>query len=337
MTPYTLSDGRIAHAFQLTDELAGGGTFGARVLQWGACLQDVRHSAVPHALTMGVEDLTLYEGPMATAGGLIGPVVNRISGAAATLDGRAYAFEPRADSGGATLHSGSAGTHRKLWEIVEHGPRHVTLRIDTPDGEGGFPGNRTATARYEVAGPALTLTVEAETDAPTWINFANHSYWNLDGSETIAGHALVSPAERYLPANEEGLVNGRIEDVEGTPLDFREGRGVKPGPPHLDHALVLADGRRALAPAAVLTGASGLRLEIDTTEPSIQGYDGWKLKDVGAPDHQGRAIGAHRALALECQGWPDAPSHDRFPSVRLDPGETYRQMTVWRVVPPDAS
>ena len=120
-------------------------------------------------------------------------------------------------------------------------------------------------------------------------------------------------------------------------MDFREGRGVKPGPPHLDHALILADGRRALAPAAVLTGASGLRLEIDTTEPSIQGYDGWKLKDVGAPDHQGRAIGAHRALALECQGWPDAPSHDRFPSVRLDPGETYRQMTVWRVVPPDAS
>ncbi|MGR3541212.1 MAG: aldose epimerase family protein [Hasllibacter sp.] len=331
MTPYTLTDGRTAHAFEITDEVIGGGTFGARILQWGACLQDVRHSAVPHSLTMGTPELALYEGPMATAGGLIGPVVNRVSDASATLDGTTHHFEARPDAGGATLHSGGAGTHRKLWEVAEHGPRHVTLRIDMPDGEGGFPGNRTATARWEVSGPALTLTVEAVTDAPTWINFANHSYWNLDGTGTTEGHTLVSPAERYLSANEEGLVDGGIEAVEGTRLDFREGRPLRPGPPHVDHALVLADARRPLAPAAVLTGASGIRLEIDTTEPSIQVYDGWKLDDVGAPDHQGRPIGPHRGVALECQGWPDAPSHGGFPSIRLDPGETYRQMTVWRV------
>ncbi|PRY94585.1 aldose 1-epimerase [Hasllibacter halocynthiae] len=334
MTPYELTDGRTAHVFHITDDLAGGGTFGARVLQWGACLQDVRHSAIPHSLTMGTDELSLYEGPMATAGGLIGPVVNRISDARATLDGAEHRLEPREDAGGATLHSGSAGTHRKLWDLADHGPRHVTLRLAMPDGEGGFPGNRTVTARWEVAGPALTLTVEAETDAPTWINFANHSYWNLDGTGSAEGHALVSPAERYLDADEEGLVTGRIEEVEGTPLDFRQGRTLAAGPPHLDHCLVLAEEPRSIAPAAVLTGTSGIRLEVDSTEPAMQVYDGWKLKDVGAPDHQGRPIGPHRGVALECQRWPDAPSHGGFPSVRLDPGEVYRQMTVWRVALP---
>ena len=328
MTPFgTLSDGRPVHRF----DLRGGGPLTASVLDWGACLMDVRLDGVAHALTLGTGELEAYQGPLASAGGLIGPVVNRISGAAAELDGETHRFEARDEGGGPprTLHSGSAGTHRKLWRVQDHGPAHVALVHDMPAGEGGFPGDRRATARYEVEGNALTLIVETVTDAPTWINFANHSYWNLDGSASVEGHILAVPADRFLPASEEGLVTGAVQPVEGTPLDFRGGRPLKAGPPHLDHNLCLGDRRGPLALAATLTGLSGLLMEVETTEPGLQVYDGWKLSDVGFTDHQGRPLAPRRAVALEAQMWPDAPNRPGFPSIRVDPGETCRQVTRW--------
>ena len=329
----TLSDGRAVHRF----DLAGSGPLTVSVLDWGACLMDARLAGRSHSLTLGADDLAAYEGPLASAGGLIGPVVNRISEARAVLDGETHHFEPK-DEGASpprTLHSGSAGTHRKLWRVEDHGPSHVSLAHDMPDGEGGFPGNRRTVARYEVEGNTLTLMVETVTDAPTWINFANHSYWNLDGSESVEGHVLTVPAARYLPASEDGLVTGEVAPVEGTSLDFRAGRPLAAGPPHLDHNLCLSDARGLLAPAATLTGRSGVRIEMETTEPGLQVYDGWKLKDVGFADHQGRPLAPRRAVALEAQMWPDAPNRDAFPSVRVDPGETCRQVTRWTFHAPD--
>ena len=324
MTPFgTTAAGKTVHRLTLSD-----GPLSASILTWGSTLQDVRLDGVSHALTLGSPGFAPYEGPLASAGGLIGPVVNRISGARADLDGRTVRLEAR-EGTGMTLHSGSAGTHRKLWTLEDHGPAHALLAIDLPDGEAGFPGARRLTARWQVEGAALTLEVEATTDAPTWINVANHSYWNLDGTETIEGHVLECPAARYLTADEEGLVDGGIASVEGTALDFRGGRALGLGLPHLDNNLILAEARRELSHAATLTGASGVRMILETTEPGLQVYDGWKLAPVGAPDHQGREVAPHRALALEAQGWPDAPSHPGFPSIRLDPGETCRQVTRW--------
>ena len=324
MTPFgTTSRGEAVHRLTLSD-----GPLTAAILTWGSNLQDVRLAGVPHSLTLGSPEFAPYEGPLASAGGLIAPVANRISGAAAPLDGRTVELEERPGEG-LTLHSGSGGTHRKLWRVEDRGPAHALLAVDLPAGEAGFPGERRLTARWRAEGAALTLTVEATTDAPTWINVANHSYWNLDGSETIAGHVLDCPADRYLPADDDGLVTGEVAPVDGTPLDFRGGRTLAAGAPHVDHCLVLSDARRDLEDAATLTGASGVGMTLATTEPGLQVYDGWKLKDVGSPDHGGRPLAAHRGVALEAQGWPDAPNRPGFPSVRLDPGETYRQVTRW--------
>jgi aldose 1-epimerase len=325
MTPFgTTSAGKAVHRLDLSD-----GPLTASLLTWGSNLHDVRLAGIPHSLTLGSPDFAPYEGPLASAGGLIAPVVNRISGASAPLDGRTVELEERQGTG-LTLHSGSAGTHRKLWRVEDRGPAHALLAIDLPHGEAGFPGRRRVAAHWLAEGASLTLTVEVTTDAPTWINVANHGYWNLDGSETIAGHVLDCPAAHYLPADEDGLVTGEVAPVGGTALDFRGGRTLAPGDtPNIDHNLILADARRDLARAATLTGMSGLSMTMESTEPGVQVYDGWKLADVGAPDHQGRAVAPHRGLALEAQGWPDAPNHAHFPSIRLDPGRTYRQVTRW--------
>lgn len=306
--------------------MLGAGDLSVAVVSHGARLQDVRLGGIP--LTLGTDALAPYEGPMAIFGALVGPVANRIAGARAPLDGEVVALEE--NGGGFILHGASAATHRRLWSLEEAGEEAVTLSLELPAGEAGFPGRRRVTARYEVAPPAtLTLIIEGETDAPTWMNLANHAYWRL-GGEGVADHRLRVAADHYLPSYPSALPTGEVAAVEG-PFELREGRPLSPVFDY-DHNLCLAGARRDLTPVAWLEGPAA-RMEIATTEPGLQIYAGQKLRDLGVRDHDGRPFGPYGGIALEAQGWPDAPNHPDWPSVRLDPGETYRAVTRWRFEP----
>ncbi|MEV8465264.1 aldose epimerase family protein [Fluviibacterium sp. DFM31] len=322
----THSSGETVQKITMSD-----GTLGVAILTLGAIVQDVRLAGVPHSLTIGTEDLAAYEGPMASAGGLIGPVVNRISEGVADLDGQAYRFERNQD-GQHTCHAGTAGTHRKIWTVAERSETHVALTLTLPDGDGGFPGNRTVTARYALTEPGtLEMQVTMTTDAPTWVNFANHSYWNLDGTATYAGHRLTIDAARYCVPGPGDLATGEVRSVASTPYDFRQERTLAPGrDAKLDLNFCLSDARRAPQRVLTLTGGTSVRLELETTEPGVQIYDANGIQTGGAVGHHGEAYAAYCALAIEAQGWPDAPSHAAFPSTVLRPGETYAQITRWR-------
>ncbi|WP_193141797.1 aldose epimerase family protein [Meridianimarinicoccus sp. MJW13] len=322
----TLADGTDVQKVTLND-----GTLSVAILTFGAIVQDVRLAGVPHSLTIGTEDMATYAGPMASAGGLIGPVVNRISDGSADLDGKTYRFERNQD-GQHTCHAGAAGTHRKVWTLAERTDTHVELTLTLPDGEGGFPGTRTVTARYALTAPGtLEMQVTVTTDAATWINFANHSYWNLDGTDTYASHRLTIDAERYCVPGPGDLATGEVRSVAGTPYDFRQERTLAPGQDaKLDLNFCLAEARRTPRQVLTLTGASGVRMELETTEPGVQIYDAGGIRTGGAVGHHGKTHAAYCALAIEAQGWPDAPSHAAFPSTVLRPGETYAQITRWR-------
>jgi aldose 1-epimerase len=36
-------------------------------------------------------------------------------------------------------------------------------------------------------------------------------------------------------------------------------------------------------------------------------------------------------VAIEPQHYPDSPNHANFPSTRLDPGRTYRHVSVYKI------
>ncbi len=296
------------------------------LLTWGAVLHSVRLAGVAHDLTLGSDRLADYEGSMRHHGSLIGPVANRITGAAAQVAGRLCQFEAN-QAGRITLHSGAAGTHRHFWALAEASATHATLTITLPDGAGGFPGTRHLRARFDVLPPAtLRLMVEATTDAPTLMNVANHSYWNLDGSTDWTGHRLQVLADRYLPTTPDFTPTGDILPVAGTAMDYRHPRRLAVGQDVLDHNFCLAPARRPLSPVLVLEGASGLRLDLATTEPGVQVYDG---REAIRPGH-----GPHEGLAIEAQFWPDAPNHPAFPDITLLPGQPWQQITEWRFVRP---
>lgn len=278
------------------------------ILTLGARVQDLRLAGVGHPLTAASGSLADHEGPQRYHGAIVGPVANRIAGAAATVDGRACRFP--ANEGPNTLHSGPRGTHARVWTVAEAAPARATLTLTLPDGDGGFPGNRLLTAAFRVESPArLVLDLTATTDAPTPMNLANHSYWCLNGPGQ-GGMTLRSPASRWLPVDAAKLPTGQVADVTDTAFDLRGGRAI--GGQGYDHTLCLSPlSTHPPAPAAELSGA-GVTMLLETTAPGLQVYD-------GLPD----------GVALEPQGWPDALNRPQFPPVILHPGMVWRQETRW--------
>ncbi len=296
----------------------------ARVLTYGATLQDLRLAGVPWPLTLGSDLLAAYQGPMRYAGAIVGPVANRIGGGVAVIGGRPCTFdlnEPRA-----TLHGGVGGTSAQVWRIEQVNDSAATLALDLPHGLGGFPGHRQIRAHYALDGKALTLTLEATTDAPTLMNLAPHSYWALDGRPTTEGQILTVAADRYTPTDDDKLPTGAVDSVAGTVFDLRQGRRLEPVAHH-DINLCLADAAGPLRPVARLQGLSGVTLTLATTAPGLQVYDGAGLDTGHFPGLTGQAHRAFAGIALEPQLWPDAVHHLGFPSHLLEKGETFRQVT----------
>lgn len=299
--------------------LSGGG-LSVEVLSFGATIRALQFDGRPMVLSLGrLEDYTGASGHM---GAVAGRFANRINGGRFALDGTTYQLTCN-EAGITHLHGGIRGFGRRNWRLVDVGPQTVTLAHDAANGEEGYPGALAATCTYSIqTDGALEIRLEATCDRPTIVNLATHSYFNLDGDGDIGGHRLEIPADRYLPVDAHKIPTGQIADVAGTPFDFRQARTVGDFP--YDHAFVLVGGA-ATTPrrvARLVGGRSGVTLDIESTEPALQFYDGHNLN---AGPH-----GARAGLCLEPQRFPDAPNHPAFPSAVLRPGETYRQVTRYR-------
>ncbi len=310
MTPFgTLQTGQQVHAVTLS-----GHGLTATILNYGAILQDVRLDGIEHSLTLGSDTLADYETTMALHGAIAGPVANRITGARAIIDGIEHMFSPNLDRRH-TLHGGRRATHNRLWDIADHGSTHATLTTTLMDGESGFPANRHMTAHFEITpGPALTLTITTTTDGPTLVNATNHSYWCLDGSGQMSDHTLHITASRYLPTDANSFPTGDIADAADTPFDFTTPKPLTLGDTPFDNTYCLSDTRGPLTDCLTLA-CRNVTMTVATTETGIHIYD-------NAPHYAG--------LAIEAQGWPDAPHNPNFPSILATPNAPTVQKTQWK-------
>lgn len=326
----TLSDGGRADEILLS-----GGGLEVRVLTYGATIRDllVTTAGGPRSVVLGMDSLGGYAAQTAYFGCVAGRCANRIAGGRFELGGRQYQLDLN-EAGRTHLHGGSLGFSRRLWTVEDASAEAVTLSLVSPDGEMGYPGTVRATCRYAIAGDGrLSITLEAETDAPTLVNLATHSYFTLDDEPTILDHLLEIPADHYTPVDGLAIPTGEIAPVGGTRFDFRRARPVaRPSESLIDHNLALYDAPSPeLRPMARLASErTGLSLAIHSTEPGLQVYDGQFLTPDLALSHGRRAV-RHAGICLEPQRFPDAIHHPAFPGSVLVPGERYRQVTEYRL------
>jgi galactose mutarotase-like enzyme len=275
-------------------------------------------------------------------GASIGRYANRIAGGTFPLDGREVTVGVH--DRGNHLHGGPDGFDRRLWEVVERTPDRAVLRLESPDGDQGFPGHLIVQVTYEVTGAEVRVAFEATTDAPTVVNLTNHSYFNLDGegSGTVDQHRLTVLADEYTPVDPTGIpLSGAHAPVDGTPFDLRSAAvlGPRARAAHeqvmdargIDHNYVLrGTGRRNVA--VLESPRSRTRLELTTDQPGLQVYTG-NFLDGTSGSVEGALYRQGDGIALEPQLFPDSPNRPEFPDPVLRPGETYRAALGWRFGP----
>lgn len=292
-------------------------------------------------VVLGYRDEESYLGDGPCAGKIPGRFANRIAGGCFTLDGREYQLVK--NNPDYQLHGGPDGFSNRLWKATQTSDTRVTFTLDSPDGDQGYPGAMHVEATYTWGDDnSLTLEIKATADKPTVVNLTNHTYWNLDGEDngSIFDHVLKINASRWLATSETLIPTGELAPVESTPMDFRTakpiGRDIKADFPALrygkgyDNCWVL-DGQPGLKLAAELSSeTSGRRLEIWTDQPAAQVYTGNWL-DGSPVSKSGRSYRDYDGVAIECQGFPDAPNHPDFPSCVLRPGETWSRTIIFKL------
>ena len=316
-------------------ELRNANGMRATVMTYGAYLTRLH---VPDSagnvvnVVLGFDSLRPYTEPQPFFGATVGRYANRIGGSKFTLNGTTY--ELPANDGANQLHGGPNGFDKQIWEIVSADAQAITLRHDSPDGAGGFPGNVQTEVTYSLGDDnVLAIDYRATTDQPTILNLTNHAYFNLrDGGKTdILDHRLMIDADQITPVDATLIPTGELRDVAGTPFDFRTakpiGQDLNDDLGGYDHNFVLNgyDGPDTdLFRAAVATEpVTGRRMECWTTEPGIQLYTAnWTEVVAGAIPHAG--------FCLETQKFPDTPNRPDFPSAEISPEQPYRSRTEYR-------
>jgi len=272
-------------------------------------------------------------------GALVGRYGNRIGEGKFALDGQTYTLECTNAPAGipCALHGGTKGFALRAWtcaeEIREADKVGVVLAITSPDGEGGYPGNVKVEARVTLSDDdVFEIAWSGETDKATPLAVTCHSYWNLDGVDAgtkTYTQELQLEADAFTPYTPGMIPTGEIRPVEGTPFDFRSMRpmGDHTADPYpevkygagYDMNWVIRGADGTLRKAATLRSPkTGREIQVWTTEPGVQVYDGYYLPVRNA------------GVAIETQHYPDSPNHPEFPTVILRPGEKLSTVTQYR-------
>lgn len=337
-----LPDGRLVEAITLDN----GRGLRATVMGYGATLLNLwvpKPDGTLLDVTLGFDQPMGYLSEHPYFGAVVGRYANRIAGGRFSLGGRQY--ELAANNGPNHLHGGLQGFDKVLWRSA--GDRdlpapQITWHYSSADGEEGYPGSLDAYVTYTLTEDnGLRLDYQARTDTPTVVNLTHHAYWNLAGGCDILDHRLEIQGSRFLPVGPDLIPTGEMRPVAGTAMDFLAPTPIRdrldPDDPQLrqarggyDHNWILDHDGTALALAARLASpASGIEMEVWTTQPGVQFYSG-NFLDGSLVGKGGQAYGKHAGLCLETQHFPDSPNHPEFPSTVLKPGDIYRHTTLYR-------
>lgn len=315
------------------------GSLTAKITDFGATLVSLlvpdRNGNMDDVL-LGFDDISGYAASTAFIGAIVGRNANRIKGASFPLGGRTVRLAP--NEGSNNLHSGPDCFHTRLWTVTDHQSDRVTLRLESPHMDQGFPGNAVITVTYLLDSlKGLHIRYEGVSDRDTVFNLTNHAYFNLAGHHRT-GEAMeqyLSIPGRFFTADDaENIPTGELRDVAGTPMDFRKpkriGRDIE-----MDYdALKLQGGydhnyEVFCNPCAILShSASGRTMAVYTDCPGIQLYAGNYLNEENGKG--GVVYGKRSGVALETQFYPDSLNHPQWKQPVTPAGEPYFSETVYR-------
>lgn len=293
-------------------------------------------------VVLGYDDAAGYRNDTVFLGATVGRCANRIKGASVEINGIEYQLDK--NDNGNNLHSGISYYQKRVWDVKENDDSHVTFCLHSPDGDQGYPGALDMYVTYSLDEQNMILIqYRAVPDQDTIINMTNHSYFNLNGhaSGTVLEHTVKLEADCFTPADSQSIPTGEILPVDGTPMDFREGKRLGEEIDAVyeplvfgggyDHNWVLKNEGRFDKVAEVTADKTGLKMEVYTDRPGVQMYT---ANFLSGEEGKGGAVYERRsAVCLETQFFPDAIHQEQFPGPICRAGEVYETKTGYRFLP----
>ena len=286
-------------------------------------------------VVLGCDDANAYTSGTAFLGATVGRNANRVKGASFLLNGKMVHMTP--NEGNNNLHSGPDCYHTRMWQVVSFTESAITLQLDSPNGDQGFPGNATIRVTYELENDgALLIAYDAVCDADTVFNLTNHSYFNLAGhdkTDKAMEQVLMMPARFFNPDDEENIPTGELRSVEGTPMDFRTPKPIGRDINEDYEPLILQAGydhnfEVFCNPCAILMDPdSGRTMSVYTDCPGIQFYAGNFINEDGK---SGVHYGKRSGIALETQYYPDSVNHPEWPQPFTPANQRYHSETRYK-------
>ena len=293
-------------------------------------------------VVLGFDNIDDYIRIPSDFGASIGRYANRIAQGRFVLDNDTIQLPQ--NNFGHCLHGGPQGWQYQVYDANLIDNTTLELTRLSPDGDENFPGNVTAKVTFKLSDDnAMDIKYSATTDKKTIINMTNHSYFNLSGdpSQPATDHILYVNADNYTPVDSTFMTTGEIIPVKDTPMDFITPKAIgqditkydfvqlKNGNGY-DHNWVLNTNGDITKPAARLTSPqSGITLEVYTNEPGIQVYTG-NFLDGSIQGKKGITYNQRASVCLETQHYPDSPNKPQWPSVILEPGQTYNSECIFK-------
>lgn len=314
------------------------GKMTATITDYGAHLVHLfvpSHQGTTDDVVLGYDNAAGYQCGDAFLGAIVGRNANRIKNARFPLGEQTVHLTP--NEGDNSLHSGPDCFHLRMWQVVQHDTSSITLRLDSPHGDQGFPGNAIIHVTYRIeADGCLRIIYDAVCDRDTVFNLTNHSYFNLAGHnhpDAAMKQLLTIPGRFFNPDDSENIPTGECRPVAGTPFDFRTPKPIGQDidadyePLHLqggyDHNFEVF-----CNPCAILQDpTSGRTMAVITDCPGIQVYAGNFLNETGK---SGVYYNKRSGVALETQFYPDSVNHPEWPQPVTKAGKRYHSETAYR-------
>ena len=293
-------------------------------------------------VVLGFDNITDYINIPSDFGASIGRYANRIAQGKIVLDGDTIQLPQ--NNFGHCLHGGPTGWQYQVYEATLQNDSTLLLTMKSADGDNNFPGNVTANVTYTLTSDnAIDIAYDATTDKKTVINMTNHSYFNLNGNPGESGmnQILYVASDSITPVDNTFMTTGEMMAVAGTPFDFTTPKAIAPDVTDFeneqvkfgngfDHNWVLnTKGDLSQVAAKMTSPVTGITLEVYTDEPGIQVYTG-NFLDGTVTGKKGIVYQQRASVCLETQHYPDSPNKPQWPSVILEPGQTYHSRCIFK-------
>ena len=146
--------------------------------------------------------------------------------------------------------------------------------------------------------------------------------YDIDSDEKIQNNKLLFTISK---SNVNEKINEKIEVLENEIKDLEQKEKNKSS-----NIILNKKEENELSLCARCTSPkTGIVMECYTTQPGVQLYTGnWMTGNFVGKN--GQRYPARAALCLETQHYPDSPNKSQWPSVILEPGQTYHSQCIFK-------